>query len=104
MSNVVHRTTLEYRISVNLPDYDPSEWLIDPDLSRVRGVPHRYWKINSRDQVVEMSRSEKDAVDAQISLQRIRSVEDRITIRRASDDTLWDLEIAPNGTVTVRQR
>jgi hypothetical protein len=60
MANVIHRTTGEYRLSVNTPEYDPAVWLINPQLPA--GVPQKYWKVDG-DRVVEMSDSEKDAVD-----------------------------------------
>jgi hypothetical protein len=66
MSNVTHRTTLEYRRSVNTPDYSDPPWLINsPEANALyeAGVPNRYWKI-SGDIVSEMSSAEKAAVDA----------------------------------------
>ena len=63
MSNVLNRTTKEYRTSVNTPDYPEVTWIINPDLSAVQSVPVKYWKIVG-DTVTEMNQSEKDAVDA----------------------------------------
>ena len=63
MANVIHRTTLEYRRSVHTPDFDPVIWIINPDLSAVQGVSRKYWKIVG-DNVVGMTQSERDAVDA----------------------------------------
>ena len=68
MANVIRRTAnpqgmYEYRTSVNTPAYDPGNWLINPDLAAVSGVPPMYWKVVG-DTVVEMSQAEKDAVDA----------------------------------------
>jgi len=63
MSDVIHRTTLEQRVSVNTPDYPVEEWIINPDLSAVQGVAKKYWKIVG-DDVQEMTQTEKDAVDA----------------------------------------
>lgn len=51
-----------YRESVNTPDFPPSEWIINPDISALRGVDEKYWKADG-DRVVAMSQSEKDAVD-----------------------------------------
>ena len=45
MPNALHRTTLEYRRSVDpteLPG-SPADWLLDPDLSPVAGQPKKYW-------------------------------------------------------------
>ena len=67
MAHVVHRTTVEYRTSVNTPDFDPQDWIINPDLSALLGiVPRVYWKV-SGDSVLEMSQAEKDARDAAIA-------------------------------------
>lgn len=63
MSDVVHRTTVEYRQSVDTDDYSPVTWIINPDLSALTSVPQKYWKV-SGDSVLEMNQTEKDAVDA----------------------------------------
>lgn len=63
MATVINRTTAQLLFSVNTPDFPTTDWLINPDLTAVMGVPHEYWKV-SGDTVVEMSQSEKDEVDA----------------------------------------
>ena len=63
MADVLHRTTKEQRFSVHTPDYPVVDWVINPDLSGVIGIPVKYWKITG-DVVSEMDQSEKDAVDA----------------------------------------
>lgn len=62
MSTVINRTTLQVINSVYLPDYPSQDWIHNPDLSPVDGVPEKYWKIIS-DQVLEMTQGEKDAAD-----------------------------------------
>ena len=79
MATVIHRTSVELRRSVNTPDYDPAEWIIDPDLSAVAGVDAIYWKI-SGDEVVEMSPAEKDAVDAAILQERKDAAADELNV------------------------
>jgi len=73
MANVIHRTDrdsagcLIYRTSVNTPDYDTDDWLINPDISGLTGVNCKYWKVTGTPPggaVEEMNQSEKDAVDA----------------------------------------
>lgn len=73
MANVLNRITGEYLKSVNTPDYSTTDWIINPDLSRVVGVPVRYWKI-TEDLVSEMSETEKQDVDAKLELSRINSI------------------------------
>jgi hypothetical protein len=67
MANVLNRTTMEYLESQNTPDFTKPEvaadWIINPDLSAVRGISHRYWKLVD-DAVVEMPQDEKDVVDS----------------------------------------
>ena len=63
MADVIHRTTLELRMSVNTSEFDSGTWIINPNLSGVSGVAKKYWKI-SGDSVLEMDQTEKDAVDA----------------------------------------
>lgn len=69
---VIHRTTYEIRRNVTAASYDPAEWLINPDLSGVQGVPDYYWKVVG-DSVVEMDAAEKAAVDA-ARLQKVKEV------------------------------
>lgn len=67
MADVIKRTTNsknrhEFKKSVNSPDYPSGDWLHNPDLSSVSGVPTRHWKVVG-ETVVEMNQSEKDAAD-----------------------------------------
>lgn len=62
MATVLNRTTKQLIESANTPDYPTADWIHRPDLSAVRNVPVKYWKI-SGDTVSEMSVSEKQAVD-----------------------------------------
>jgi hypothetical protein len=62
MADVVNRSTVQYLHSVNTPDYSDVFWIINPDLSALIGVPQKYWKVVG-DTVVEMTVSEKNAVD-----------------------------------------
>ena len=62
---VINRATMERREGVNIRAFDPSEWLIEPDLSAVASVPDIYWKI-SGDAVVEMTGDEKIVADAAV--------------------------------------
>jgi hypothetical protein len=68
MADVIHRTTLEFRRSVNEPNFPEPAWKWNPDMSAVTGVDRRYWKAPpSWDGVagpLEMTQPEKDAVDA----------------------------------------
>jgi hypothetical protein len=70
MADVLNRTTKELRRSVNTPDYDPAEWIIDPDLSAVAGFAPRYWKITG-DVVSLVDQAERDAVDAALAQQAL---------------------------------
>lgn len=63
MADVVHRTTVEYRRSVHAPDFPEAEWIHNPDLSALSGVPSVYWKVVG-DSVLEMTPAEKTAKDA----------------------------------------
>ncbi len=63
MATVLNRITMELITSVHTPDYDPVEWLVNPDLSGVAGVPAKYW--TAKGEVVrEMTSTEKAVVDA----------------------------------------
>ena len=69
MADVIHRTTLEFRPSVNTPDFPEPTWKRRPVMTGVAGVPRKYWKAPPDwDAVdagpVEMTQGEKDVVDA----------------------------------------
>ena len=67
MADVIHRTTLEFRRSVNEPDFPEPAWKWNPDMSAVVGVPARYWKAPAdwnTQGPQEMTQPEKDVVDA----------------------------------------
>lgn len=58
MANVLHRTTGQFLQSVNTPDYKPSEWVINPNLTLVKNVPLKFWVIDGN-AVREMTPAEK---------------------------------------------
>ena len=62
MASVINRTTKQYFQSVNTPDYPESDWIINPDMSAVVGVPVKYWKIVD-DTVAVMSADEQAQVE-----------------------------------------
>jgi hypothetical protein len=68
MGNYLHRTTKQYLTSVSPAELPEAlaNYIEEPDLSAVAGVPNKYWTITG-DVVSEMSQGEKDAVDAQIT-------------------------------------
>ena len=59
MSNVINKSTLEYREFVNTPDYKDGNWIINPVLP---SCPKKYWKV-SGNSIVEMNNTEKQAKD-----------------------------------------
>src|SRR3990167_3337051 len=62
-ASVLNRTTKQYLVSVNTPDYPTADWIIEPDLSAVTGFDSRYWTITG-DAVTLKTLSERNAVDA----------------------------------------
>jgi len=48
MANVLHRQSKLMLTSVNTPDYPASEWVVNPDLTAVAGVPQKYWAIDTQ--------------------------------------------------------
>lgn len=60
MSDVLNRHSLQILTSVNTPDYDPVDWVINPDLSPVAGVSPDFWVLEG-DTLREMTQAEKDA-------------------------------------------
>lgn len=58
MGDVLNRTTKEFLKSVNTPDYDPADWIVNPDLKDVSGVDPKYWVVEG-DVVRSMDATEK---------------------------------------------
>ena len=77
MSIVVHKITLQVKYSVNTPEYDPTEWLIDPDIP---DAPKRYWIVEG-DDLREATEEEKGPIDveylAQQKEQRIQELREQ---------------------------
>ncbi len=67
MGDYLHRTTKRLFLSTSPNDLlEPlANYIEDPDLSAVEGVPNRYWVITG-DVVSEMDQAAKDALDAQL--------------------------------------
>lgn len=70
MANVLNKTTLEFRRSVNTPDYDEADWLINPDLTQVADLDSRYWVLETHNvdgdeihAVVPMTEEQRAEVD-----------------------------------------
>lgn len=61
MATVVNKTTLQVIKSVNTPEYDPSEWLINPDIP---DAPKRHWKV-SGDNLTLKTASQIASADAE---------------------------------------
>lgn len=61
-----------------LVQYPDDEWIHNPDLTAVQGLPIEYWKINGN-AVTEMSAEEKFAVDSSLLTQH----------KQTHNDALW---------------
>lgn len=64
MANVLHRISKVYLRSVNTPEYSADDWIINPNLSAVKGYPEKYWAIDGND-VFLMDKTERATVDAE---------------------------------------
>jgi len=62
MSYAINRITNQYIKRAHTPSLNPAVWLINPDLSAVRNIPAKYWKV-SGNSVVEMNNTEKAIID-----------------------------------------
>ena len=95
MANVLHRQTRQYLTSVNTPDYDPAEWLVNPSLPD--GVPPERWVVDG-DSVRGPTPQEAavfDAADLWITKQnRISAID-----ARTADIVTSGVEVATGKTV-----
>ena len=85
MANVLHRTTKRYLKSVNTPDYDVSDYIVNPDLAAVTGFESKYWIITG-DVVALMDQAARDAVDAQETADRIAAIKQALKDRFDQED------------------
>jgi len=74
MASALNRTTKEFRLSVNTPDYPVGDWIINPDMSAIIGFAPIYWIITG--DVVTLqdaaARTATDAVLADLQLLEIQ--------------------------------
>lgn len=70
MAHVLNRTTKQFIRSVNTPDFDVADWIINPDLTAVAGQPSRYWLI-AGDVVSLMGAPAQAVVDADIAAAKV---------------------------------
>lgn len=70
MATVLNRTTKQLLTSANTPDHPSNDWIINPDLSSVSGVPPKYWVITG-DVVSVMDAATQAIVDA-TDLQKVK--------------------------------
>ncbi len=69
MADVFNRTTGQYLKSVNTPDFDVADWIINPDLSAVTGQPVKYWIIDppASDTIRSATAGEQTTIDQGIA-------------------------------------
>ena len=86
MPNVLHRTTFEYRSSVDLSELpEPvGNYVVGPDLGPVAGEPSRYW-ILTGDVLSVMDAGAKAVVDAAIAAALVTA--NRTTVKATVDAT-----------------
>lgn len=64
MADVLKKTAIDYRRSVNTPDFPEADWFHNPDVSAVYPVvPQKYWRVGTNP-VEEMDAGQKAAVDS----------------------------------------
>jgi len=94
MANVVNRTTLEYRPSVNTPDFPTAEWLINPTgIELVDTVPRQHLKVVGS-AIVEMSAAEKTAVDAAAATATVDAMKQEALALLSGDSAIKRLLVA----------
>ncbi len=78
MANVLHRTAdpVIYLTSVDPSNHPVIDWIRNPNISAVDGLPTKYWKRPLGDPVLPMTQPERDAVDAQLVVDQIEARRD----------------------------
>ena len=110
MANVLSRKTLAYSKSVNTPEYPVAEYIHNPDMSGVEGVPQQYWKLVG-DAPAGMSAPEKAVVDQAVKDAAVAAFEAQmqsdpvyIALMAVIEDALNEIRVAAGvPTKTVKQ-
>ena len=66
MSTVMNRKSLEVIKYANTPDFDKSQWIINPDLSKVQSVPKKYWMVRGDEVIPVTEQARKNMDEAEI--------------------------------------
>jgi hypothetical protein len=94
MAAVVNRQSLQLLPSVDTTEYPEPQWKVvhqrlsdgttvgsQADVDAIRAIDQRYRKLDNRDNVVEMTQPEKDAVDAALKQSYVDAEEQRFTLK-----------------------
>lgn len=99
MADVINKITKQYIKSVNTPEYDKNEWIINPVLPN---CDKKYWEIDG-DLVKEMTAIKKQAVDQAEADAQARAEADAKDITKA-DRRVWALaEVVADLTAKTAQ-
>jgi len=81
MADVLNKTTNQYLMSVNTPDFDPAEWIINPDLSAVKDTDPALWIVeNDAVRVLtkeEINSSKLDQLKADLK-KKVNAIRDKL--------------------------
>lgn len=102
MAFVVERATAKFKASANTGDFNPTNYIINPDAASqtvCRTVPEHYRKVVG-DTVVEMDAGEKATVDTDRETARKAAMPDKLTIK-SPDGSNWEIEVTNAGAVTA---
>lgn len=92
MTNVLNRTTKQYLESVNTPEYDVADWVINPDLTPVQGYPAPFWMINDDDTLTPASSAQQVEILRALPY-RGMSLEDAKAAKRTEVNAHRDIHI-----------
>lgn len=99
MADVLHRTTRELLRSVNTPDYPAVDWIANPDLSAVAGLPAWQWIIEG-DTIRPPTASELAAIESAnlpaVKAERIAAIDAKTAAIVTSG-----VEVAPGSRVST---
>jgi hypothetical protein len=107
MANVLNRTTKEYLLSVNTPDYPETEWLINPAIPEGVDINSRNTFTVSGDAIVANSKLEKDVLDAAdeaVRTTRVHAVYDEILAASKGAEDLAPITATTEDRLRVLER
>jgi len=90
-SGIVINMVTNYVRSANTPDYENlPNVLINPDVSALGNISRNYWKVDSSENVIEMTTNEKTVIDNFLNAKILRNKNFKVSTYDATNSLIKD--------------